>query len=76
MQQEIGVDRNFAGFQFVDDNLAVLLDIVDCLIEYVVVVRLAFAIGEVSDMLRPSDEFHTAIPEVSLIDSQPHSQCL
>jgi len=72
VQQQIAMDRNLASPQFIVDYVAILFGVVDRLVENVVIIALARAIGHVSKMMRASYELHARITSVRIVDGEPH----
>lgn len=76
VQQQVGVDRHFAGTQFVFDRHSILLSVVDRLIEHVVFFGGAGPISQMSKFVRPGEEPHAAVPDIGIINRQPHGDRL
>ena len=68
MEQQIAMDRDLSGFEHVVDDLAVLLGVVDRLVQHVVFGTVAFAVGHVSEMVGTRDELHARIFLVCIVD--------
>jgi len=68
MEQQIAMDRDLSGFEHIVDDLAVLLGVVDRLVQHVVFGTVAFAVGHVSEMVGTRDELHARIFHVCIVD--------
>ena len=72
MEQQIAVDRDLSGLEHIVDDLAVLLGVVDRLVQHVVFGTVAFAVGHVSEMMGTRDELHAGVFVVGIVDGKPH----
>ena len=70
------MDRDLPGLEHVVNNLAILLGVVDRLIQNVVLGAVAFAIRHMAEVMRAGDELHASVFLVGIIHGQPHRSCL
>jgi len=68
VQQQVGVQRDLAGLQFVIDHFAKHFWVIDRLIQHTLLGVFAQAIGQVSDEMRPGDKAHAAVAAVAVED--------
>ena len=66
------MDRSLPGPQIVNNDVAILFRIFDCLIKHTVLIRIALAVRQMSGILTSGNEFHATIYQVRIIDGQPN----
>lgn len=70
------MNRELPSLEDIIDRLTILLDIVDRLIQDIVLLRSAGSKRQVPLQVGPSQELHTSIFNVSIINGQPHGDGL
>jgi len=71
VQQQIGMERRLAGIQDVIHEVAILLDVLNCLIQHIVFFRIARPECHRAMMMRPGDESHAGVLHVRIVNRQP-----